>query len=182
MRTLKSKPFSLFVFAALALAMSGCGKSNNNAAPVVPGMVNGQYNYGNGQYGGLSGVGGAFSGQLRVDSSNVMTSDPFGQYNCSLIGTVESLNMIGQSAYGQIVITGQRQNCYAQANAQVQLSAAVAQQIAYSMGMTGTIGSVQIYSINLGRRADNSMGGNYALYGGTVQVVINGSIPYTLYF
>lgn len=172
MRTLKAKPFSLFVFATLALVMSGCGKSNNNAAPVVPGIVNGQYNQIPGGYNGqLSGVGGAYSGTLYVDSANVMTFQGPSSY-CP--GT-EMLNLIGQSAYGQVIITGQRQNCAAPANVQVQLSAAAAQQVALAMGMSGTIGSVTVYSVNLGRYGST-------LYGGSVRVLVNGSFPYDLYF
>ncbi|MBS1961528.1 MAG: hypothetical protein JST04_04890 [Bdellovibrionales bacterium] len=172
MRTLKAKPFSLFVFATLALVMSGCGKSNSNTTPVVPGVVNGQYNTIPGGYNGqLSGIGGALSGTLYVDSANVLSfQGP--SYTCP--GT-EMLNMIGQSAYGQVIITGQRTNCSAPANVQVQLSAAAAQQAALAMGLNGTIGSVTISSVNLGRYGST-------LYGGTVRVLINGSFPYDLYF
>jgi hypothetical protein len=171
-----NKPKSLFVFAFIALVMSGCGKSSNSAAPIPnTGIVNGQYNTGGygGSNGSLSGVGGTTSGTYYMDSANFM-SQQGPSYQCPGVEQFTSNPLVGNSIYGQVAFVGTRQNCSAQGQITVILSQTVVQQIAPYIQNGSMV--VTVTGVNLGRYAGTT------LYGGQVNILINGSIPYILYF
>ncbi len=203
MSTFKSKP-SLIVFAAfIALAMSGCGKSNNNApAPVPPGAYpGGQYPQGN-IPGGYPGAGGAlqsgcasiqgpisFQGAFYIDSANVLAGA-----GAALPPTTGYNNPQG---YGQISMQGSGSDGWMTINAtmtgatsanavgQVQLSPMVVQQImmqSQMMGLPyGQAPCAMVVGINIGHYNTKLYGGGYG-GGRAVRLMINNTIEYFLYF
>lgn len=182
----KSKPNVLVLFSLIAIAMSGCGKSNSAAtAPIVP---NGQYN--NGQYnpggGQLSGVTATFAGTVYMDSANVQTSQG-PSYQCPGTENFTAQPLNGQSQDGVILIYGQRNNCSANVQIQIQLSQIVVQDIMYKMqmyGMQPNIASVTVHQLSIGRYGTSLYGGGLPTNIGPAAalLVINGSVPYYVYF
>ena len=185
-----SKPMSLLLFTVLALAISGCGKSNNNSNNVPPGgVVPGPYGQQN-----IPGVGGGnfgssctslqgpipFQGVMYIDSANVLAGigapAPTGGYGGGQYGG--TLQMASQnSPYGMLVIQAQMISLNgANGAGTLQLSQAAIQQAAMQSGLPyGQVPCGQVVAINVGHY-------NTVLYGGSVQIMINGTIPYTLYF
>jgi hypothetical protein len=180
MRNLKSKPFLVLAFSVIAIVMSGCGKSKNDAAnngggtyypqncqPGVPCQPGG---------GGAVAPLGApmqFSGTMYIDSANIYfgTQLPTSQMQTNMMPAQATYQ--GQSPYGTMVIQTMQQvgpNLYNVTGA-VTLSQAYVQQIMSSTGgygcMTGTYGCMQpqvaltarVVAINVGHY-------NLSLYGG----------------
>jgi hypothetical protein len=194
MKSLKSKPSIFILFTVIALAMSGCGKGGNDAVPPpgVPGAIGpyGQYNTAGGALGSAcTPIQGPipFQGSLYIDSANVVSgqapvaapggygTNPYGQGQITMSGSGSDGWMTIQAQ--MITATG------ANAAGQLQLSQLVIQQIMYQMsygnpygyGQPQQVPCAQIVAINLGHY-------NTTLYGGRVQIMINGSIPYIVYF
>jgi hypothetical protein len=186
----KSKPMFLVLLAVFAFALTGCGKSNNNAAGVPPVVA--------GQYGGYPTAGGAlgsactsiqgpipFQGSMYIDSANVLAGqgapvantgypnpqNPYGQ---------GQITMSGSGSDGWMTIQAQMISATSANGAgQLQLSQLVVQQIMYQMQFSGMpynqVPCAQIVSINIGHY-------NTTLYGGVVRIMINGTIPYNVMF
>ena len=184
-----SKPMSLILFAVLALGISGCGKSNNNSnvppggVPVGPGGFPQQNIPGAGNFGSAcSSLQGPipFQGVMYIDSANVLAGigapAPTGGYGGQQYGG--SLQMASQnSPYGLLVIQAQMMSMNgANAAGTLQLSQAAIQQAAMQSGLPyGQVPCGQVVSINVGHY-------NTLLYGGVVQIMINGTVPYYVYF
>ena len=190
----QSKPMFLILFSVLAVAMSGCGRSNNQAGaplPVQPGLP-GQFPQTNfpGGMTPLSGITAQGSMVARVDSASV-TSNGGGGWGCS-IPQGEQFQLIGQSQDGVISITGQSMNCNGQIIVQVQLSQLVLQDIQQRLMFSGgggwgyhgqpiQIGSVTVAQVSIGRAGSRLYNG--ALQGGaSILVLVNGTLPYHMFF
>lgn len=202
MRTLKTKPNILFLVAALAVAVSGCGKSKNDA-PVPPGVggVNGQYNIPGGTAGGALGsactsIQGplAFQGSIYIDSANIYAGQGapamgggYGGYPTNPYGQGQ-ISMSGSGSDGYIVINAQMVSTnMANASGQLQLSQIVIQDILYKSQYTGVpygqIPCAQIIGINVGHYNTTIYGGGYpGTGGGAVLIMVNGTMPYYVHF
>jgi hypothetical protein len=189
MKSLNTKPITLILFTLVAFGLSGCGKSNS-ASPVPPGVVNGQYNgYPNG--GGAGQFGSActpiqspiqFSGVMYIDSANVMAgvgAPPPSTGNGQNYGALQmsSSTQLPAATYGVIAIQAQMMSPNgATGGGTLTLSPAAIQQAALQSGMPyGQFPCATVVGIQLTHY-------NTLLYGGTVQLMINGNVPYSIYF
>ncbi len=187
----QSKPVSLLVFAVIAFAMSGCGKSNNSAPPPPGGAVGpyGQYNGGTsaGSFGsGCTPIQSpiAFSGLMYIDSSNVMAgagapapTNGGGYTGNNGTITMSSAPSGAGATYGVITIQAQMLSLNgASGGGTLILSPAAIQQAALSSGVPygqypcATVSAIQLTHYNT------------LLYGGVVRLLINNNVPYDVYF
>ncbi|GEM_PF-6910093 len=201
MRSKNTKPSVLILFSFIALAMSGCGKSNNSSAVIPPGVIAGQYGAPGSYTGGaLSGVVATSPGMnVYMDSANIMQS-PGVSGMCPGVENFMAAPLTGQSQDGYVTITGIRQNCQAQIQISIRLSAIVAQDIMYKMAQSGygggygggpygggaqpTINSAVITQVNIGRYGNTVYGGGIPapLGKAAFMILVNGNFPYYLYF
>lgn len=189
----QSKPMFLILFSILAVAISGCGKNNNSNTLPPGGMINGQVNgYPTGPGGPGGTLGSActslqgpipFQGSMYIDSANVIAGQgamaPQGGYNTNPYGAGQ-ITMSGSGSDGWMTIQAQMISATSANGAgQLQLSQLVIQQIAYQMQFSGMpygqVPCASVVSINVGHY-------NTTLYGGFVQILINNSVPYKVYF
>lgn len=203
MRALNTKPM-IILAALIAIAMTGCGKKNNEAAPGTPGYggyPNGQYPQGNYPGGGAGGTLGSactqitgpiqFSGGIYIDSANIYagqqaTAPSYGGYPQAGYGASQQISMYGSGSDGwmsiQATMTGQTS---ANAYGQLQLSPMVVQQIQYQMASSGLpygqVPCASIVGINIGHYNTTLYGGGFG-GGRAVLLSINGSIPYYVHF
>lgn len=193
----KSKPVLVALFSLIALALTGCGKSNNNNGGVNnPGVYN---PYGQGGVGGVGGALGGqcapisgpipFQGSMIIDSASVyagqgvgggaIQQNPYQQQTPYGQGTI---TMNGTGPYGAVAIQAQMiGGNQANASGQLQLSptfyASIMQKLSYGQGGYGQGGygqpgyaqipCAQVVSINIGHY-------NTHLYGGYILLSING--------
>jgi hypothetical protein len=189
----QSKPMFLILFAVIAVAMSGCGKSSS-PAPANPNLVNPQINggYGGGYGGGAGGNFGSgctpiqspiqFSGVMYIDSANVLAGlgapQPT-QTNGQNFGAIQmaSDSTMPAATYGIISIQAQMFSVNgANGVGTIQLSQAAIQQAALQSGVPyGQFPCAAVASIQLTHY-------NTRLYGGVVRLMINGNVPYEVYF
>lgn len=204
MSTFKSKP-NMIVFAAfLAFAMSGCGKSNNNAAaPLPPGGYPGGYPQNN-IPGGYPGAGAplqsgctniqgpiSFQGSMVIDSANVyagvgVTAPAPTGYGYQQPQGYGQISMQGSGSDGWMTIQATMTGATtANAVGQIQLSQMVVQQImmqSQMMGLPyGQAPCAMVVGINIGHYNTTLYGGGFG-GGRAVRLMLNNTIEYFLYF